>query len=350
MISIVIPVYNERESLVQLHAELSAVIYSNEYTAEIVFVDDGSMDGSWSVIQELATKDSQVQGVRLRRNFGKASALSAGFDTAKGHWIFTMDADLQDDPQEIPRFLDQVKAGYDVVSGWKKRRHDPWHKVYPSRVFNAMVSWLTGVDLHDHNCGFKCYRSDVFAEVQLYGELHRFVPVLAAARGYKVTEVVVNHRAREYGNSKYGLWRIPKGLLDLVTVKFLTGFGQRPQHVFGTVGLIGFLMGVFGLSWLTGRWAMSRLVEDWEPVHLHQRALFYYSIGAVLLGSQFMSIGFLAELFTAFQRRYAVPYSIAESTWEGASIFSISATARHDIPASSRRATDGSPSPPDGLS
>jgi glycosyltransferase involved in cell wall biosynthesis len=354
MISIVIPVYNERESLAQLHAELLEVLRENDYSAEIIFVDDGSTDGSWRTIQELAEQDPQVQGIRLRRNFGKASALSAGFDASKGHWIFTMDADLQDDPHEIPRFLNQVSAGYDVVSGWKKRRHDPWHKVYPSLAFNAMVSWLTGIKLHDHNCGFKCYRADIFDEVRLYGELHRFVPVLAAARGYKVTEVVVNHRAREHGSSKYGLLRIPKGFLDLVTVKFLTGFGQRPQHVFGTVGLIGFLIGMFGLSWLTGRWIMTRLVEGGEPIHLHQRALFYYSIGAVLLGAQFMSIGFLAELFTAFQRRSSVPYSVAESTWEVASIYSISAPTRRDESStgqlSSSRAAEGSPAPPESSS
>jgi len=349
MISIVIPVLNECDSLAVLHAQLIEVINEHDYLAEILFVDDGSSDASWQTIEDLARADPHVQGIRLRRNFGKASALSAGFDAAKGQWIFTMDADLQDDPREIPRFIEKVESGYDVVSGWKKRRHDPWHKVFPSRVFNALVSWMTGVKLHDHNCGFKCYRADVFEDVRLYGELHRFVPVLAAARGYRVSEVVVHHRPREHGRSKYGLLRIPKGMLDLITVKFLTGFGQRPQHMFGTIGMISFLVGMIGLSWLSGRWVVSRLVVDWEPIHLHQRAVFYYSLGAVLLGAQFMSIGFVAELFAAIQRRTSSPYSIAACTWEEASILPLQESARSGEPSSTSPATvrvaDGSPKP-----
>ena len=224
-----------------------------------------------------------------------------------------MDADLQDDPAEIPKFLAAIDADdVDVVSGWKQTRHDPWHKVWPSRVFNAMVSRLTGVVLHDHNCGFKCYRREVFDRIRLYGELHRFVPVLAAARGWRVGEVVVNHRAREFGKSKYGLLRIPKGFLDLLTVKFLTGFGQRPQHVLGTLGLVSFSFGVLGLTWMTFGWVLSRLVPGWDPIHLTERAIFFYFLGAALLGGQFMSIGFLAELLTAFHSREADTYSISD--------------------------------------
>src|SRR5437588_4944344 len=194
MISIVIPVYNEKDSLAQLHAELEATAAAAHLDLEVLFVDDGSRDGSWEVITDLAKRHTWVHGIRLRRNFGKAAALSAGFRAAHGDIVLTMDADLQDDPREVPRFLAALDGGYDVVSGWKRVRHDPWHKVGPSRVFNWMVSRLTGVKLHDHNCGMKCYRAEIFLEVRLYGELHRFIPVLAAARGYRVGEIAIQDR------------------------------------------------------------------------------------------------------------------------------------------------------------
>ena len=312
MLSTVIPVLNEAQSLAQLYEELDEVARQHEYALEILFVDDGSSDGSWDVIRQLASRDSRVRGIRFRRNFGKAAALSAGFEAARGEWIMTLDADLQDDPHEIPRFLAKMEQGLDVVSGWKKTRHDPWHKVIPSRIFNWLVSRLTGVKLHDHNCGLKCYRREIFDEVRLYGELHRFVPVLAASRGWNVGELVVNHRPRVHGRSKYGLLRIPKGFLDLLTVKFLTGFGQRPQHLLGAVGLLFFFVGGVGLGWLTMLWFVSRLFESMEDVHLHERAVFYYSIASLLLGAQFISSGFLAELFTAFHSDRHAAFSIAE--------------------------------------
>ncbi len=238
MLSIVIPVYNESDSLSQLHEELSEVAAAEGYQLGVIFVDDGSTDRSWEEIRAIAAADARVQGLRFRRNFGKASAFSAGFAQATGELVMTLDADLQDDPREIPKFLAEMEKGFDVVSGWKKVRHDPWHKVWPSRVFNWMVGKVTGVKLHDHNCGMKCYRREIFDEVRLYGELHRFVPVLAAGRGYRVGEVVISHRSRRFGHSKYGVTRFVKGFLDLLTVKFLTGFGQRPQHVLGTLGLV----------------------------------------------------------------------------------------------------------------
>ena len=311
LLSIVIPVFNEAESLRELHRELSEVATSQNYELDVLFVDDGSSDSSWDVIQELCQNDRRVRGIRFRRNFGKAAALSAGFKAARGELVMTLDADLQDDPHEIPKFLEAMNE-YDVVSGWKKRRYDPWHKVLPSRVFNWMVSRLTGVNLHDHNCGFKCYRREIFRELRLYGELHRFVPVLAASRGWSAGEVVVNHRSRQFGVSKYGLLRIPKGFLDLLTVKFLTGFGQRPQHMLGTFGLCSFAIGAFGIFLLSAWWVLSRMIGSIEVIHLTERAIFYYCLGAALLGSQFMSIGFLAEMLTAFHGRDADTYSVSE--------------------------------------
>ncbi len=320
MISVVIPVFNERESLLPLHAEIVTAAQQHRLEVEVILVDDGSRDGSWEVIADLARRYGNVRGVRFRRNFGKAAALSAGFRAAKGDVILTLDADLQDDPAELPRFLTALQEGgaggarLDVVSGWKRVRHDPWHKVLPSRVFNRLVSWMTGVRLHDHNCGMKCYRAEVFREVRLYGELHRFIPVLAAARGFTVGEIEINHRPRRYGHSKYGVRRFVKGFLDLLTVKFLTGFGQRPQHLLGTLGLVSFLLGLCILLWLAVDWAGANIFGAWSYTPLHQRPLLTYGVAALLLGAQMMSIGFVAELITAFGSREEDSYSIAEQT------------------------------------
>ena len=320
MISVVIPVFNERDSLLPLHAEIAAVAERARLNLEVLFVDDGSTDGSWAVIADLARKHPAVRGLRFRRNFGKAAALSAGFRAARGDVILTLDADLQDDPAEVPRFLDALRgvktAPLDVVSGWKRVRHDPWHKVWPSRVFNWMVSWLTGVRLHDHNCGMKCYRAEVFREVRLYGELHRFIPVLAAARGFRVGEIEIKHRPRKYGRSKYGVRRFVKGFLDLLTVKFLTGFGQRPQHLLGGLGLTSFVLGALVLLWLAIDWLGANVFKVWTYTPLHQRPLLIYALAALLLGAQLMCIGFLAELITAYQGREQDGYSIAERTPE----------------------------------
>ncbi len=306
MLSMVIPVYNEVESLAELHQEIDEVAEREGYDFELIFVDDGSTDGSWQVIEQLAAKDDRVRGIRFRRNFGKAAALDAGFNAARGETVLTLDADLQDDPHEIPRFLAKMDEGFDVVSGWKKVRHDPWHKVGPSRVFNRMVGWLTGVHLHDHNCGFKSYRREIFNEVRLYGELHRFVPVLAHARGWRVSEIVINHRPRKHGHSKYGVKRIVKGFLDLLTVYFLTGFGQRPQHLLGAIGLLFFFLGGIGLTLLVFFRALSWIL------HLHTSPWFYLAITSLLLGAQMTSIGFLAELITAYLGRNRDAYSIKQ--------------------------------------
>ncbi len=314
-LSLVIPVYNEEESLDQLHKEISEVAERERLDLEILFIDDGSTDQSWAVIRSIADVYAEVQGIRFRRNFGKAAALAAGFRKARGDLVMTLDADLQDDPSEIPNFLQVIANGKDVVSGWKKVRHDPWHKVGPSRIFNKMVSWLTGVQLHDHNCGMKCYRAEALREVKLYGELHRFIPVLAAARGFKVDEVVIQHRARQFGSSKYGVRRFIRGFLDLLTVKFLTGFGRRPQHFLGSIGLFFFSLGGLGVAYLTLIWLLrffsTELHEHLDP--LHQRPLLLYSIGALLLGAQSMSVGLLAEMITAYVSKEEDSYSIAET-------------------------------------
>ncbi len=246
-LSIIVPVYNEEGSLRELIKEIQAA-RSDDTSYEVLLIDDGSSDRSWSVIESLAEQNTNVVGIRFRRNFGKAAALSAGFERAKGEVFVTMDADLQDDPKEIQDLLSKIESGWDCVSGWKQTRHDPWHKVYPSRVFNWMIATLTGVKLHDHNCGLKAYRREIFNEVQIYGEMHRFIPVLAASRGFTVGEIPVNHRPRKSGVSKYGFERFAKGFLDLLTVYFLTGFRYRPQHLLGTTGLALFSFG--SLVWL----------------------------------------------------------------------------------------------------
>jgi glycosyltransferase involved in cell wall biosynthesis len=245
-ISIIIPVYNEVESLTELYNQIISAVKTLPLEVEIWFIDDGSTDSSWVKVEGLARIDPRVSGVRFRRNFGKASALQAGFERATGDVVFTMDADLQDDPQEIPHFLETLATGFDVVSGWKQVRNDPIYKVFPSRVFNAMVSRVTGVKLHDHNCGFKVYRQPVVKTVRLYGELHRFVPVLAAAQGFRIGEMIVQHRARKFGHSKFGAKRYLKGFLDMLGVKFTTTFGERPLHAFGAlaVGSLGFAFGL----------------------------------------------------------------------------------------------------------
>jgi glycosyltransferase involved in cell wall biosynthesis len=314
MLSIIIPVFNEAESLRELYSEIDRTCAAGQIEAEIIFVDDGSTDGTWPTVVELAARDSRVRGIRFRRNFGKAAALSAGMQAARGELLCMMDADLQDDPAEVPAFLAQISSGFDVVNGWKKERHDPWHKVFPSRVFNRMVSWLTGLALHDHNCGLKCFRREVASEIRLYGELHRFIPVLAHARGFKVTELAVRHRPRPFGQSKFGFRRFLRGFLDLLTVKFLTGFGQRPQHMLGAVGLVFFAMGSLGLAYLAIVWLLTNLPPHFQFDPIGTRPLLAYSVASLLLGAQLLSLGFLAELIVAYTGRDEDTYSIAERT------------------------------------
>lgn len=313
LLSLVIPVLNEKESLEPLFAEIAEVAAANRLRIEVIFVDDGSTDTSWNVIQKIAAAEERVKAIRFRRNFGKAAALAAGFKAAAGKSIMTLDADLQDDPHEIPRFLAELRNGLDVVSGWKKVRHDPWHKVWPSRLFNNMVGFVTGVWLHDHNCGMKAYRGEVLKEVRLYGELHRFIPVLAEARGFKVGELVINHRQRKFGHSKYGVRRFAKGFLDLLTVKFLTGFGHRPQHLLGNFGLLPVGLGLLGMLFLAVN-AVFRLASDHTvgASSTTQIVIAIISVGLLLFGAQLAIAGLIAELIVDRGPDDLDPYCIAE--------------------------------------
>ena len=255
LISFVVPVKDEEQSLNELFERIAAEVKQLGREFEIIFIDDGSTDSSWSVIESLVEKNTeQVRGIRFRRNLGKAAALAAGFKSAHGGIVFTMDADLQDDPKEIRRFLAKLDEGYDLISGWKKTRHDPWHKVLPSRVFNKMLSRASGVHLHDHNCGFKCYRAAVVKELNVYGEMHRMLPSLAGIRGFKSTEVEVEHHPRRFGKSKYGVKRFLRGFMDMMTVWFLREYRERPLHLMGGFSVTALVAGagLFGVGELTG--------------------------------------------------------------------------------------------------
>lgn len=312
-LTVVVPVFNEVDSLEQLISELKAGVAPSVQSYEIILVDDGSTDQSWQTIQNLSAREAAVSGIRLRRNFGKAAALTAGMKAGSGNLILMLDADLQDDPAEFPALLQKIQQGFDVVNGWKQRRLDPWHKVYPSKVFNWMVGSMTGLELHDHNCGLKLFREEVAKEVEIYGELHRFIPVLAHARGFRVTEVAVNHRSRQHGHSKYGMRRFLRGLLDLMTVTFLTSFGRRPQHALGTVGLAFFMLGILGLGYLSLLWVSMRLgIVASHPIG--SRPLLAYSIASALLGGQALSLGLLAELIVAYTGHSADSYSVRDVT------------------------------------
>ncbi len=287
-LSILIPVMNEEGNLPELYDRLTDRLGQIGLPYEIVFVDDGSSDSTWSLITGLNANDSRVVGLRHRRNFGKAQALSSGFSIVRGDVVVTMDGDLQDDPDELPNFLAMLDQGYDLVSGWKQRRQDPLGKTAPSRVFNWTVRRTTGVQLHDFNCGFKAYRREVTSSIRLYGELHRFTPVLASAEGFRIGELPVKHHARKWGSSKYGWSRLTKGFLDLLTVIFLTQYRQRPMHLFGLPGLISMALGVLLGMWLT----FEKFVLD-EAIGTRPALLL--AVLLVVIGAQFFGLGLLGE-------------------------------------------------------
>ena len=254
LISFIVPLMNEEDTLVELYDGVAKHVPADSQF-EVIFVDDGSSDNSWQIVQSLVeVYRDNVRGIRFRANRGKAAALTAGYRAARGSIVFTMDADLQDDPKEIPRFLDELARGFDLVSGWKKKRHDPWHKVLPSRIFNWMLSRVSGVKLHDHNCGFKCYRKELVDELTLYGELHRMVPSLAKMKGFRCSEIVVDHHARQFGKSKYGIERFLRGFSDMLTVGFQRRFGERPSHPINGIGvtILAVAVSLIGIGFLSG--------------------------------------------------------------------------------------------------
>ncbi len=287
-LSVLVPVYNEVESLQQLHREISEGCRAAVAEYEIVFVDDGSSDGSSPALDALADADPRVSVVHLRRNFGKSPALAAGFERVRGEIVITMDADLQDDPAMIPAFVERIRAGADMVSGWKQKRHDPLDKTLPSRVFNGVVRKLSGVQLHDFNCGFKAYRAECIQELRVYGGFHRFLPVFAQDRGFKVEELVVHHRPRKHGHSKFGNKRFLEGILDLPTVLLLTRYRTRPLHFFGIPGAIIMVLGVGLLSYLTVIWFMGQSVGT--------RPLLTLGVLLTITGVQILCVGLVAEV------------------------------------------------------
>jgi glycosyltransferase involved in cell wall biosynthesis len=289
MISYIIPFMNEEATLVELFDRIAAATRTAGRTFEVVFIDDGSTDAGVARVEALAAAHpDEVRLLVLRGNFGKSAALAAGFDHARGDIIFTLDADLQDDPKEISRFLEALDAGLDVVSGFKQTRHDPWHKVLPSRVFNWMVRKLTGVPLHDINCGFKCYRAEVIRSVRLYGELHRFIPVLAVWNRFKVGEIVVEHHPRRFGVSKFGARRFFRGLMDLLTVTFLLKYDRKPLHFFGKIGGLAFLTGLGLCGYLSVLWFMGHTIGN--------RPLLTLGVLLIVIGVQILATGLIAEL------------------------------------------------------
>lgn len=304
-ISIVIPAKDEEDSVYSLYQEIVAVIRQLKKTYEIIFIDDGSTDNTFAKMRSLHKKDPYVKVISFRGNFGKSAALQVGFDKARGDIVFTMDADLQDNPKEIPHFLAKLDEGYDLVSGWKKERHDPQHKVIPSRMLNLVTSKLTGVRLHDINCGFKAYRKEVIKSLNLYGELYRFIPILAAKQNFKVGEIDIEHRARKYGKSKFGLERNIKGLLDLLTIVFLTGYLKRPGHFFGGLGLLSFFFG-----FLIGIYIIYLRVATGSIQFRHP--LLFLGILLMIIGIQFVSTGLLAELIIHSGHKFDYTSSIKE--------------------------------------
>ena len=315
MISIVVPLFNEQDSLEELVRRIQQSVTNDRLgNFEVLLIDDGSIDKSWTIIEKISAENEAVHGVRFRRNFGKAAALAAGFSIAKGHSIVTMDADLQDDPKELVRLMEKLDSGFDVVSGWKQTRYDPWHKRWPSLVFNGILRRFSGLQLHDFNCGLKAYRREVLHEITLYGEMHRFIPVLAAARGFRVAEVSVQHHPRVHGVSKYGVSRILKGFLDLFTVVFITRFRYRPQHLLGGIGMGACSIAGVILVGLMATWLISGLGLGMLPVNLHERPLFYLAMVLFLLGAQMMGVGLIAELVVANAGSRTIPYSISKTT------------------------------------
>lgn len=293
-ISVVVPLYNEEESLNELSKWIKGVVDTNNISYEVIYVDDGSTDNSWKKVETLCSSNPNLKGIKFRRNYGKSAALNIGFNAAQGDVIVTMDADMQDSPEEIPELLRMIKEdGYDLVSGWKKKRFDPIGKRLPSKFFNKMTRKLSGIKLHDFNCGLKAYSKDVVKNIEVYGEMHRYIPVIAKWAGFQnIGEKVVQHQKRKYGITKFGMERILKGYLDLLSITFISRFGKRPMHLFGTLGtllfFIGFIIGIY----LT----ISKYFFD--VFKMTDRPLFYFGLLAMIMGTQLFVTGFIAEMIS----------------------------------------------------
>ncbi|MFT6205717.1 MAG: glycosyltransferase involved in cell wall biosynthesis [Spirosomataceae bacterium] len=310
-ISVVIPLYNEDESLPELHAWIKRVMDEHHYTYEVLFIDDGSKDNSWRVITELKELDSNVRGFRFARNYGKTAALQTGFNAAKGDVVITMDSDLQDSPDEIPGLYKMIKdEGFDMVSGWKKKRYDPLSKTLPTKLYNAVLRSLSGIELHDFNCGLKAYHSRVAKSLVIYGEMHRFIPYVAKWNGFtKIGERIVEHRPRKYGTTKFGLDRFINGFLDVMTISFVNKFGRRPMHLFGAFGVLSFFVG----SLITFFLIAEKLYNIWKEVayrNVTDNPLFFLALVAILIGVQLFVGGFIGELLVRNNIKQEDEYTI----------------------------------------
>ena len=303
-LSIVIPLLNEEESLTELHNWIVSVMQSNSYSYEILFIDDGSTDNSWKIIQQLSIVNPSVKGIQFNRNYGKSQALHAGFLAAQGEVVITMDADLQDNPEEIPELYRLItQENYDLVSGWKKKRYDSvLSKNLPSKLFNAAARKTSGVKLHDFNCGLKAYHKKVVKNIDVYGEMHRYIPVLAKNAGFvKITEKEVKHQARKYGKTKFGMERFINGFLDLISIWFLSKFGKRPMHLFGALGVLMFFFGFIAAAWI-GLSKLYKMYHDLPNILVTQNPWFYISLILMVIGTQFFLAGFLGELILRSKR------------------------------------------------
>ncbi|MPQ47412.1 glycosyltransferase [Marinifilum sp. N1E240] len=296
-ISVVVPLYNEEESLPELVAWIDRVMNKNNFTHEVLLIDDGSTDTSWDVIEDLREKFSAVRGIRFRRNYGKSAALFCGFDAVRGDVIITMDADLQDSPDEIPELYKIIKEdGFDLVSGWKQKRYDPISKTIPSKFFNRTARAMSGIKLNDFNCGLKAYKSKLVKSIEVYGEMHRYIPILAKQAGFvKITEKVVQHQERKYGVTKFGLNRFINGFLDLLSITFISKFGKKPMHFFGLLGTLMFLIGFFASAWI-GLQKIYSMSQGEMPPLVTDSPYFFIALATMIIGTQLFLTGFVAEL------------------------------------------------------
>jgi glycosyltransferase involved in cell wall biosynthesis len=314
-ISIVVPLYNEAESLPELSEWIERVMLQHNFSYEVVLVDDGSKDDSWAVVEQISARNPLFKGVRFARNYGKSAALHTGFGVAQGEVVITMDADLQDSPDEVPELRRMIlEENYDLVSGWKQKRYDPLSKTIPTKLYNAAISWMTGIKLHDNNCGLKAYRNEVIKSINLYGEMHRYIPVQANWNGFtRIGEKVVQHQARKYGSTKFGLERFLYGFLDLLSITFVQRFGKRPMHLFGGFGALSFLLGLVSTIWLLAeKWYLISQGLKYRNVTDHP--LFFLAILAMIIGTQLFLAGFLGELMV-MQSDKTTDYQVRQKTF-----------------------------------